>query len=116
MNDYFQDYHDDKIIKVFMKKYKNICYIKNDENLGTGHSREIGVSKSRGEYIGFLDSDDYVEPYVYKLMHKYAKSASADIVVANYKNVDDWNINIANNIKPNVIRTEIINEGSLFEF
>lgn len=34
--------------------------IKNDNNLGAGYSRNIGIEKSNGEYLLFLDSDDYI--------------------------------------------------------
>jgi glycosyltransferase involved in cell wall biosynthesis len=115
VNDCSQDPRDDKIIESFIKKYNNICYVKNSENLGTGYSREIGITKSHGEYIGFLDSDDYVEPYAYSLMYKYAKLASADIAVANYKNISDWSIDTIDHSKPDVVQAEVISGKDLFE-
>ena len=49
----------DQIIKDYLKKYKNVIYIK-DTNHGQGHARNIGLTQASGEYVCFVDSDDYV--------------------------------------------------------
>ena len=41
----------------------NIIYVKNDNNIGPGASRNIGVSYASGEYIAFHDSDDEWLPH-----------------------------------------------------
>lgn len=41
------------------KKDKRISIIKNQKNLGAGTSRNIGISKSKGKYLAFLDADDF---------------------------------------------------------
>lgn len=49
-------------LKNFLKEniaYKKIKIFKNKNNLGAGPSRNIGIDKSRGDYICFLDSDDF---------------------------------------------------------
>ena len=48
----------DKIVKEYMKKHKNIIYILK-ENGGLSSARNVGVSKAKGDYLLFLDSDDY---------------------------------------------------------
>ena len=52
--------HDDskRILKRYKKKAKiNIFFLKN--NKGPGFCRNLGISKSKSQYVAFLDSDDY---------------------------------------------------------
>lgn len=38
------------------------------ENGGSSSARNLGIREARGEYIGFIDSDDYIEPDMYELL------------------------------------------------
>ena len=42
-------------------KSKNIILINNDKNIGAGLSRNKALEIAKGEYIGFIDADDYVD-------------------------------------------------------
>ncbi len=70
-----------EIIMEYENKYPNMIKVfKNDQNKGQGASRNIGMSLSSGEYVGFLDSDDYVTPTMYEELYNAAKVNTADIV------------------------------------
>lgn len=73
-----------KIIDDYVKKYpsKVKSYIK--ENGGQGSARNYGVKCATGEYIGFVDSDDYVDKNMYKIMYQKAISTKSDIVCCNH--------------------------------
>ena len=48
------------IINTYLEKYPNIIKYIKKENTGLSDTRNIGIQKSTGEYIMFVDSDDYV--------------------------------------------------------
>ena len=57
-------------------------YIK--ENGGLSDARNFGLDKAYGEYIAFVDSDDYIEEDMYELMYKRAKESDYDIVECDF--------------------------------
>lgn len=47
-------------------------------------ARNLGLKHARGKYIGWVDSDDYVEPSMYKKLLAEAESSGADVVICDY--------------------------------
>lgn len=72
-----------KIIDKYKNEYPNIIksYIK--ENGGLSDARNFGITKCSGEYIAFLDSDDYVNYDMYEKMYNKAVSKNFDLVVCD---------------------------------
>lgn len=56
----------------------------NKENGGVSSARNIGIQQSRGEFIGFVDSDDWIEPQMFSSMYTKAKLENADVILCNY--------------------------------
>ena len=52
-------------------------------NGGLSDARNFGMQYAQGEYIGFVDGDDYVEPDMYEKMLTKAKQEDSDIVECN---------------------------------
>ncbi len=53
------------------------------ENEGLAAARDDGMMRANGEYIGFVDSDDWLKPEMYEKMYAAAKSNDSDIVFCN---------------------------------
>ena len=82
VNDGSKDKSED-IIKKYKKKYKNIIYV-TKENGGLSSARNFGMIYATGEYIAFLDSDDYVDTTLYEKMYKKAKAKNYDYVECDF--------------------------------
>lgn len=52
-------------------------------NEGVSVARNKGLSLAQGEYIGFVDADDYIEEQMYEKLYNCAKQYDCDVVVAN---------------------------------
>ncbi len=76
------------ILKQYRKKYGNKIVIIDKENEGVWRGRYDGIKKAQGEYIGFLDSDDYVRPGFAKKLYDAARKSGSDIVVCGFSRID----------------------------
>jgi len=61
----------------------------NKENSGVSASRNIGLSIAKGDYIAFVDADDYIDPEMYSSLYLKAIEESADMVFCRIKRFDD---------------------------
>ena len=78
-----------KIIDEYVKKYpdKVKSFIK--ENGGQGSARNYGLKQATGEYIGYVDSDDYVELDMYEKLYNKAINDNLDIAICGNYNVSE---------------------------
>ena len=72
-----------QICQEYVEKDDRIRYFEK-ENSGVSSARNFGIKHSRGEYITFIDSDDWIEPNYLEILYKTMKEQEADIVVTNY--------------------------------
>ena len=78
-----------KILKNYRKKYgAKIVIVDKKKNGGLGAARQDGLAVAKGEYIGCVDSDDYVHKDFAKKLYQAAKAHDADIAVCGFDRVD----------------------------
>ena len=68
------------ICQDFAARYPDILEYYHKENGGSASARNLGLEHARGEYIGFIDSDDWVEPDMYEKMYRTAMDQNVDMV------------------------------------
>lgn len=76
------------ICEEYAGKYENVSLL-HQKNAGLAAARQTGLDAATGQYIGFVDSDDWLEPDMYEQMAKAVSETQADIVFCNvYRNED----------------------------
>lgn len=90
-----------KICYEYAKKDSRIEVI-HKANGGLSDARNVGISKAKGRYIGFVDSDDYIKEDMYEILLNLIKKYDADVSICNLYDVIDGNECIRN--KENGIR------------
>ena len=77
-----------KILGEYAEKDKRIIII-NKINAGLGAARNTGMEYASGEYIGFVDSDDWVNTEMYKKLYENGKLYNSDIVMCPMLHVNE---------------------------
>ncbi len=71
------------VLQSYAKKDPRIRIIQK-ENGGLVSARKAGVKAAKGKYVGYVDSDDWVEPMMYEKLCEYALRDEADLVSSGY--------------------------------
>lgn len=74
------------ICQKFKKKDKRII-CRQCKNGGPSKARNIGLNIATGEYIGFLDSDDYIEVDMFERLYINMKKFDADISICEFREI-----------------------------
>ena len=72
-----------KIVEDYRDKFKYVKII-NQENKGISEARNTGLKYAKGEYILFVDSDDYLRKDTLEKLINTALETNSDIVISNY--------------------------------
>lgn len=76
------------IVKKYQENNSQIIYVKNEQNMKLGPSRIEGLKIAKGQWITFVDSDDFVTANYYESLFKNMTD-NANIVLFNYNRVDE---------------------------
>ncbi|MCH1982156.1 CDP-glycerol glycerophosphotransferase family protein [Ruminococcus sp. OA3] len=75
------------ILEEYEKKYSPKVRVYSIENHGVSYARNYGADRANGEYLLFVDSDDFVEPQMCEVLYEKASGDGNDIVLCNRNNI-----------------------------
>lgn len=78
-----------EVVRAYAERYPANIVCLSQENGGQGAARNLGLSRCEGEYVGFMDSDDFADVNMYEAMYAAAKEADADMCVCGIGNFCD---------------------------
>ena len=86
-----------EILKEYSSKDSRIKII-TKENGGQATARNLGIEEAQGEYIAFVDSDDFIEPTMFEKLYTKAKDNNLDIAMCKIATYDNQTKEIKDNV------------------
>lgn len=72
-----------EILREYAQRDKRIVIVEK-KNTGYGHSMNVGIAIAKGEYIGIVEPDDYIEPEMYESLYGLASTNGLDWIKGEY--------------------------------
>lgn len=89
---FVDDCSDDRsmeIVRAFAAEDARVRMIFNPQNMGPGKTRNAGIEAARGEYLSFVDPDDWIAPDFYALLYRKARETGCDIAKSKTVAIDE---------------------------
>jgi glycosyltransferase involved in cell wall biosynthesis len=80
-----------------LERYKNLdsrIILIHQQNGGVSSARNKGLDIASGEYVGFVDADDYVEKDMFQVLYEFTKEDDSDVGISNFEFELDGQIGI----------------------
>ena len=97
----------------YSEKYSNVRVF-HKENGGLSDARNFGVQKAEGEFITFLDPDDYLEAYSLELLAGIQEKYNCDIVSTRVKATELYNVYVNHSLTEEDFKNVIFMNGDVF--
>lgn len=98
--------------KIIIEKYKELypeeTIVINQKNKGLSGARNSGLERAKGEYISFIDSDDYIDTQKYEQLFEKVKNQNLDIIVGDYLKFENNQIFQGRRIDEQIKKMEIV--------
>ncbi len=72
------------ILNFYKSKYPNKTKIITQKNQGLSEARNVGLKNATGDYVLFVDSDDFIDPIVTEIFLNEAYKEKVDILIGDY--------------------------------
>jgi len=109
----------EEIIHAYQKKYPFILYIKQN-NKGAAAARNAGIKEANGDYISFIDADDYIDSGLYQDFQDKVKDQQVDIFMFNAHIITQHNSDglafTEDYFKPGVKEGDVVDYKSIANF
>lgn len=102
-----------KLCDEYSKKYSNVRVF-HKENGGLSDARNFGVQKAKGEFITFLDPDDYLETYSLELLAGIQEMHDCDIISTRVKPIELYNIYSNHSVTEEDFKNMIVMDRDIF--
>lgn len=76
----------------YATKYERLIKVVHKKNGGLGSARNEGIKHAEGEYVDFVDSDDWMDRDSYKILNESCQKEGPDIVTYGYKKINNGTI------------------------
>lgn len=73
-----------QVLAEYAARYPEKIVCKRVDNGGQGRARNLAIDMARGDYLGFIDSDDWIDPTMYEKLWKRAADTGADVAVCDW--------------------------------
>ncbi|MDU4394350.1 MAG: glycosyltransferase [Acinetobacter ursingii] len=107
INDFSND-----LTKVILDKYSDIKIINLKKNIGISEVRNLGIKIAKGEYITFIDGDDYIKSEILEeFLLNYKLKPNVDVLIGNYINFyENKNLYLANKVQNEIFGDFFVGE------
>ena len=100
-----------KVVTKFPNRIDSVRVISHETNRGVGSARNTGLESATGDYILFVDSDDYIEPDMVEALCYKTLENDSDIVFCSFRNEFNNGKSAQFNINKTFDKVELINDA-----